>query len=66
MNPIDKASNNFYFICTKFYVSKLVDEVGLRVTQSNTSKLLSKLKEQVFANNVTLSSKFDFWGLELF
>ena len=26
--PIDKGSNNFAFICKKFYISKILSEVG--------------------------------------
>ena len=42
--PIDKASNNFSFVCKKFCVFKLLDETGLRGTQSDTYKLVNKLK----------------------
>ena len=34
--PIEKASNNFAFICKKFYISKTLSEVGdYRSIQSN-------------------------------
>ena len=38
--PTDKASNNFSFTCKMFYVAKLLDEIGLSVTQSDTHKLV--------------------------
>ena len=56
---IDKASKNFSFICKKLYVSKLLDEIGLRVTQSDTYKLVNKLKNEVIDDNITISIKFD-------
>ena len=56
---IDKASKNFSFICKELYVSKLLDEIGLRVTQSDTYKLVSKLKDEVIDDNITISIKFD-------
>ena len=52
-------SNNFSFVCKKFYVSRLLDEIGLRGTQSDTYKLVNKLKEKVIDENITFSSKFD-------
>ena len=50
--PMDKASNNFAFICKKFYISKINTEVGKynniqsksRYSKANFSKdLLSKI-----------------------
>ena len=55
----DKTSNNFYFICKKFYVSKFLDEFGLHGTQRDTYKLVNKLKGKVIYDKITLSSKFD-------
>ena len=55
---IDKASKNFSFICKKLYVSKLLDEIGLRVIQSHTYKLVNKLKDEVIDDNITISIKF--------
>ena len=57
--PIDKAANKFYFICKNFYVSKLIDEIGLRGIQSDTYKLVNKLKKEVIDDNITFSSKFN-------
>lgn len=33
--PVDKASNNFSFICKKFYLKVLMDELGFDVVSSN-------------------------------
>ena len=54
-----KHQTAFSFICKKFYVSQLLDKIGLRGTQSDTRKLVNKLKEEVIDGNITLSSKFD-------
>ena len=43
----------------KFYISKLLDNIGLRDTQSDSYILVNKLKEEVIDDNITLSSKFD-------
>ena len=59
--PINKASNNFPFIYKKFYVSKLLDEIGLRATQNDAYKLANKLKEEVIDDSINFSSNF---GLE--
>ena len=57
--PIDKTSNNFPFICKKFYVSRLLYAIGLCGTPSDTCRLVDKLKGEVIDDNITLSSKFD-------
>ena len=56
---IDKVSNNFCFICKKIYVSKLLEEIGWSGIQSDTFKLVNKLKEEVIDDNITLSSKLN-------
>ena len=43
----------------KLYVSKLLDEIRQRGTQSHTYKFVDILKKQVNGNNIILSSKFD-------
>ena len=43
----------------KFYISKLLGDIGLRDTQSDSYILVNKLKEEVIDDNITLSSKFD-------
>ena len=37
----------------------MLDEIALRGTQNNTYKLVNKLKEELFDDKVTTSSKFD-------
>ena len=37
----------------------MLDEIGLRGKQSDTYKLVNKLKEEVIDDNITLSSKFE-------
>ena len=56
---IDKNSKKISFICKVLYVSKLLDEIGLRGTQSDTYKLVNKLKDEVIDENITVSTKFD-------
>ena len=51
---IDKASNNFSFICKKFFVSKLLDETELRCTQSDDYKLINKLKKEVIDDSIII------------
>ena len=36
MVPIDQAGSNFSFICKKFYISKILNEIGLNGTLSPT------------------------------
>ena len=43
----------------KFYISKLLDNIRLRDTQSDSYILVNKLKEEVIDDSITLSSKFD-------
>ena len=42
--PIDKASNNYAFICKSVYVSKLLDEVGIN---GNPNHTYSKTDEKI-------------------
>ena len=41
------------------YISKLLDEIALRGTQSDTYKLVNKLTEEVIDDSITFSSEFD-------
>ena len=56
---IDKTSKKISFICKVLYVSKLLDEIGLRGTQSDIYKLVNKLKDEVIDENITVPTKFD-------
>lgn len=55
---IDIVSNNFSFICKSFYVSKLLDEIGLFGIQNDTYKLENKLKEKAINDKINFLSKF--------
>ena len=43
--PIDKASNNVAIICKKFYVSRLLEEVGVLNTTSSISTPVVSLRD---------------------
>ena len=43
------------------YISKLLDEIALRGTQSDTYKLVNKLTEEVIDDSITFSSEFDLY-----
>ena len=60
--PIDKASNNVAIICKRFYVQKLLDEVGVPGDMSSTYKMSDRDPEDVIADNSLLCEKF---GLSL-
>ena len=57
--PIDKASNNFAFICKSFYVSKLLDEVGLNGNANHTYSKTNERMEDLIDRNINLCKKFD-------
>ena len=52
--PIDKASNNVAIICKRFYVQKLLDEVGVPGDMSPTYKISDRNPEDVIADNTIL------------
>ena len=56
--PIDKAANNFAFICKKFYVSRILAELHVN-GGSNTYKLSSLGQEELINNNIKFCKKFD-------
>jgi len=56
--PVDKASNNFSFICKKFYVSKILNEIGIMSEDNPTYKISSKTKEEIIFENVCFSKTF--------
>ena len=57
--PIDKASNNYAFICKSFYVSKLLDEVGVNGNLNPTYSKTNEKIEDLIENNVNLCKRFD-------
>ena len=60
--PIDKATNNVAVICKRFYVQKLLNEVGIPGDSPSTYKLSDRSPSDVIDNNATLCEKF---GLSL-
>ena len=57
--PIDKAANNFAFICKKFYVSRILAELDQSNPNNNTYKLSSDSPEDLISDNIKLCEKFD-------
>ena len=60
--PIDKASNNVAIICKRFYIQKLLNEVGVAGDTSPTYKMSDRDPEDVIAYNTLMCEKF---GLSL-
>ena len=56
--PIDKAANNFSFICKKYYVSKLLEEVGIPFGDKPTYKLQNVEKESIIQTNTLFCEKY--------
>jgi hypothetical protein len=56
--PIDKASNNVALICKRFYIQKLLNEVGVPGDSSPTYKLSDMNPDDVINNNAFLCDKF--------
>ena len=56
--PIDKASNNVAIICKRFYIQKLINEVGVPGDTSPTYKLSEKDRDEVINNNILLCETF--------
>ena len=56
--PIDKAANNFSFICKKYYISKILHEVGLSGTPNPTYTLTTTSKTEIIDNNIRFCEKF--------
>ena len=55
---IDKASNNYAFICKQYYINSLLNEVGIANTGSDTYRKCSLTKEQAINNNIEFCSRF--------
>ena len=58
---INKASNNFAFICRKYYISKQLAEGSPNKTKYSTSTYLEiqKNKQEIFKTNIKSCNKFD-------
>ena len=57
MVPIDKAANNVAFICKRYYIQRLLSEVGIMGLPSDTYKISNCEPENVILNNVILGEK---------
>ena len=55
--PIDKAPNNFAFVCKRYYISRLLKEVGIPNGNCDTYKLSSLVREIVVSDNIELCQK---------
>ena len=56
--PIDKASNNVAIICKRFYIQKLLNEVGVPGNSSPTYKMSDLDPSTVIDNNDILCDKY--------
>ena len=56
--PIDKASNNIAIVCKRFYIQKLLNEVGVPGDISPTYKLSEKDQDHIIFDNMLLCEKF--------
>ena len=59
--PVDKASNNFAFICKKFYISKILSKVGEHnyIQSSSAYSKANFSKDDIIKNNKKYCQKFD-------
>ena len=55
---IDKAANNFAFICKRYYVSRLLSEVGVPNGNNPTYNLINRDHEDIIRDNIELCEKF--------
>ena len=62
---IGKAANKFTFICNKFYISKLLAEVGLSNSKSKTYSEVAHSIDKIVAANINYCQKFDLKILKL-
>ena len=62
---IGKAANKFTFICNKFYISKLLAEVGLSNSKSKTYSEVAHSIDEIVAANINYCQKFDLKILKL-
>ena len=60
--PIDKAANNIAVICKRFYVFRLLQEIGTLGTESRTYQLSDKNRDEIISTNLELSEQY---GLKL-
>ena len=55
--PIDKASNNVAIICKKFYIDKLLQEVGISGSKSDTYLVCEEKISQIVFDNTQYCKK---------
>ena len=60
--PIDKAANNIAIICKRFYVFKLLKEIGALETESKTYHISNKDRDEIVSTNQGLCEQY---GLQL-
>ena len=58
--PVDKAANNFAFICKRYYVARLLTEVGIPNGNSQTYERLDTDYHQIINDNIELCKKYGF------
>ena len=56
--PVDKASNNVAIICKRFYIERILMEVGLKGSTSETYKLSTKTPAEVIDSNIQLCNTY--------
>ena len=56
--PVDKAANNFAFICKIYYVARLLVEVGIPIGNCQTYERLDKDYHQIINDNIELCKKY--------
>ena len=62
--PIDKASKNIAIVCKKFYICRLMQELGISDSPSNTYQLSSSVSENIISLNVELCKSYDLEVIE--
>ena len=60
--PIDKAANNIAIICKRFYVFRLLQEIGVIGNESPTYQLSDRNRDEIIDTNIQLSEQY---GLKL-
>ena len=62
--PIDKAANNFAFICKNFYISRMLSEVGMIGEPNETYQQTFICKTSIIDDNVKINKKYGLDTLE--
>ena len=57
--PIDKASNNIALICKKYYIEKVLNEVGFGGNPSATYEISKKTPEEIIFENKEICDKLN-------